>query len=456
MSLLQDALDAVNSSMSIGVSGRVQAVIGLSIEAIELPVPIGSTCEILTTTGLKHTAETIGFREGKTVLMSLTGLDGISPGDRVRSLSGRPRIFCSEALLGRVINGLGVPMDGLSDLPPGSARRLDAKPLHALSRQNIRQSIDTGIRAVDALHTCGRGQRMGIFAGPGVGKSTLISTIAKQTSADVSVIALIGERGREVQEFIDNALGAAGLARSVVIVATGDEPPLMKVRATKVACTVAEFFRDTGRHVLLVVDSLTRLAQAQRQIGLAAREPPATKGFPPSVFAMLPEILERAGQSSVGSITGFYTVLVEGEDFDEPIPDAVKGITDGHLLLSRNLASRGHFPAIDVLKSISRVRDDVLPPEQAAMARRVLDLWSAYASIEELISIGAYVKGQDARRDLAVAAQPKIEAFLKQTRDERSTGVSAQQKLSELCATIDALSASLTPPQQQSQRRAKV
>jgi flagellum-specific ATP synthase len=443
MNLLHDALEAVKQSMPIGVCGRVAAVIGMSIEVNELPVPIDSTCTIETSTGIQHTAQTIGFRDGRTILMSLTGMDGISPGDRVRSLSGRPKVFCSEALLGRVINGLGLPMDGLSDLPPGSARRLDAKPLHALSRQNIRQRIDTGIRSVDALHTCGRGQRMGIFAGPGVGKSTLISTIAKNTSADVIVIALIGERGREVQEFIENSLGSVGLARSVVVVATGDEPPLMKVRATKVACTIAEYFRDTSRHVLLVVDSLTRLAQAQRQIGLAAKEPPATKGFPPSVFAMLPEVLERAGQSAVGSVTGFYTVLVEGEDFDEPIPDAVKGITDGHLLLSRNLAARGHFPAIDVLKSISRVRDDVVDPQHAAMARKVLDLWATYSAIEELISIGAYVKGQDSKRDLAVAAQPRIEAFLKQSREQRNNGQQAQQMLGELCAAIDALQASL-------------
>ncbi len=445
MNLLQDAFDAVKSSMPIGVTGTVRAVIGLSIEVAELPLSIGSTCAIETSASGVHTAEVIGFRDGRTIVMSLTGLEGIATGDRVRSLSSRPRVFCSDALLGRVVDGLGRPMDGLSDLPPGAARRLDAKPLAAMSRMNIREPIVTGIRAVDALHTCGRGQRMGIFAGPGVGKSTLISTIAKETSADVSVIALVGERGREVQEFIDNALGRLGMARTVVVVATGDEPPLMKVRATKVACTIAEYFRDSGRHVMLVVDSITRLAQAQRQIGLAAREPPATKGFPPSVFAMLPEVLERAGQSTTGSITGFYTVLVEGEDFDEPIPDAVKGITDGHLLLSRTLAARGHYPAVDVLKSISRVRDDVMPAAHVAMARRVLELWAVYASIEELISIGAYVKGQDARRDLAVLAQPKIEAFLKQSKGERTNGQIAQQQLAELCATIDALAASMTP-----------
>ena len=264
-----------------------------------------------------------------------------------------------------------------------------------------------------------------------------MSAIAKNTSADISVIALIGERGREVQEFLENSLGPEGLSRCVVIVSTGDETPLLKVRAAKVACTVSEYFRDRGQHVLLLLDSLTRLAQAQRQIGLAAHEPPATKGFPPSVFALLPELLERAGKTAAGSITGFYTVLVEGDDFNEPIPDAVKGITDGHLWLTRHLANRGHFPALDVIQSISRVRGDVCDPQQVKQARRVLSLMAQYQEIEDLVNIGAYVSGHNAEHDLAVQARPRIIQFLRQEAAEACTLESAKKQLAELSAWLD-------------------
>src|SRR4051812_7642933 len=280
---------------------------------------------------------------------------------------------------------------------------------------------------------------MGIFSGPGVGKSTLMSSIAKHTSADVSVVALVGERGREVLEFIENSLGEEGLKRCVVIVSTGDDTPLLKVRAAKVACTVSEYFRDQGKHVLLLMDSLTRLAHAQRQIGLAAREPPATKGFPPSVFALLPEILERAGKTEKGSITGFYTVLVEGDDFNEPIPDAVKGISDGHLWLNRALATRGHFPAIDVIESLSRVRGDVTDREHVTAATKVIALLGIYRQIEDLVNIGAYVPGANLEFDLAVQARPKIIQYLQQDSRTPSNLEQAKKALMELVGAIDQL-----------------
>jgi FliI/YscN family ATPase len=316
-------------------------------------------------------------------------------------------------------------------------------------RTNIREPIATGIRAIDGLHTCGLGQRMGIFSGPGVGKSTLMSSIAKYTSADVSVIGLIGERGREVQEFLENSLGEEGLKRAVVVVSTGDEPPLLRVRAAKVACAVSEYFRDRGKHVLLMMDSITRLCHAQRQIGLAAREPPATKGFPPSVFALLPEILERAGKTERGSITGFYTVLVEGDDFNEPIPDAVKGITDGHLWLNRALATKGHFPAIDVLQSISRVRGDVAEKETVAHAKKVLRLLDLYREIEDLVLIRAYVEG-NVEYDTAIKARPRILEFLQQEASVACPMEGTRKALADLVNWIDQVEKTLKagPPQQ--------
>ncbi len=359
MSYLDCQLDAVDTSLPFAVIGQVQAVTGMTLEAADLTLPLGSLCRITSFGGKTSTAEVIGFRHDRTLLMPLSSTAGVSRGDRIENISTVPRLWCSEQLLGRVLNGFGQPIDGRGPLSASHSRRIDGRSVHPLEREPIRKPIATGIRAIDGLQTCGLGQRMGIFSGPGVGKSTLLASIAKNTSADVSVVALIGERGREVQEFIHHGLGPEGMARCVVIVSTSDEAPMLRVRATRVACTVAEYFRDAGRHVLLMMDSITRMCQGQRQIGLAAHEPPATKGFPPSVFALLPEILERAGNTPGGSITGFYTVLVEGDDFNEPIPDAVKGITDGHLWLSRPLANRGHFPAIDVLQSISRVRGDV-------------------------------------------------------------------------------------------------
>ncbi len=432
-------LDAVESAMPFGVVGAVQGISGLTIEATDLALPLGALCRIHSLGGRSSTAEVIGFQADKTLLMSLTPPLGVARGDRVASLAASPRIWCSDQLLGRVLDGFGNPIDGKGPLPLSESRRIDARGVTPLDRVNIRQPIATSIRAIDGLHTCGLGQRMGIFSGPGVGKSTLMSSISKHTSADISVIALIGERGREVQEFIENALGPDGLARCVVIVSTSDDPALLRVRAAKVACAVAEYFRDRGLDVLLLMDSLTRMCHAQRQIGLAAKEPPATKGFPPSVFALIPEILERAGRSATGSITGFYTVLVEGDDFNEPIPDAVKGITDGHLWLSRSLANKGHFPAIDILQSISRVRADVCDADHLRAARRIMTLTAVYTEIEDMVNIGAYVPGANPEFDLAVQARPRIVQFLQQTPDQPATLASSRADALALLQWIEQL-----------------
>jgi flagellum-specific ATP synthase len=452
MALLSAQLDAVQATMPFRVIGQVLGISGLTIEAGELALPIGALCQIHSFGGKKSKAEVIGFAHDKTLLMPLSPVSGVARGDRIENISASPRIWCSQQLLGRVLNGFGQPIDGKGPLVPSESRRIDNRAVAAMDRTNIREPIATGLRAIDGLHTCGLGQRMGIFAGPGVGKSVLMSCVAKYTSADISVIALIGERGREVQEFLENSLGEEGLKRAVVIVSTGDEPPLLRVRAAKVACAVSEYFRDRGKHVLLLMDSLTRLCQAQRQIGLAAREPPATKGFPPSVFAMLPEILERAGKNDVGSITGFYTVLVEGDDFNEPIPDAVKGITDGHLWLSRALANKAHFPAIDVLQSISRVRGDVMDKEHVNHAKKVLRLLALYAEIEDLVNIRAYVEG-NIDFDTAIKSREKILQFLQQDSATSSALDQTRKQLADLSAWIDQTEKSLRAAQSQQQHR---
>jgi flagellum-specific ATP synthase len=440
-SLLEAQLEAIETAMPLGVVGQVQAVSGMTIEACDLALPLGSLCRITSFGGKTSTAEVIGFRQDRTVLMPLSATAGVSRGDRVHNLCAAPRIWCSEQLLGRVLNGFGEPMDGKGPLYFCESRRIDGRAVAPMDREPIRKPISTGVRAIDGLLTCGLGQRVGIFSGPGVGKSTLLASIARNTSADISVVALIGERGREVQEFIEHGLGPEGLKRCVVIVSTSDEPPLLRVRAAKVACTVAEYFRDAGKHVLLMMDSITRLCQGQRQIGLAAREP--TKGFPPSVFAMLPEILERAGNTPNGSITGFYTVLVEGDDFNEPIPDAVKGIADGHFWLSRPLANRGHFPALDILQSISRVRGDVSDAEQTKAARRVLALAAVYNDIEDLVNIGAYAPGASLEYDVAVQAHPKIIEFLRQEAFAPMAMDRTRRQLIELANWTEALEKSL-------------
>ena len=450
MTYLSSQLDFVESALPYRVAGQVQAIGGLTIEASDLALPVGSLCRIVSFGGRESVGEVIGFQHDRTLLMSLESSAGVARGDRVENLAAAPTVNCTHRLLGRVLNGLGQPVDGRPPLPLGTRRRIDARSVAPMSRINIDQPISTSIRSVDALHTCGLGQRMGIFSGPGVGKSTLLGQIAKHTSADVSVVSLVGERGREVQEFLQKILGEEGLRRCVVVVSTGDEAPLLRVRSVKVACTIAEFFRDEGMNVLLLVDSITRMCHAQRQIGLAAREPPATKGYPPSVFGLLPQILERAGRSQRGSITGFYTILVEGDDFNEPISDAVKGIVDGHVWLSRSLANRSHFPAIDVLQSISRVRGDVAPSEQLAHAKRVLALTAVYQDIEDLVNIGAYVPGINPEFDLAVQSRPRILQFLQQDSASPMNMEQSIRQLAELSAWIDQLEKALRAQAQKS------
>lgn len=418
------------------VQGTVDSVRGLMVRALDLPAPIDSSVDIHGSHGIVP-GQIVGFDGDRAMVMVLGSLQGIARGHRVVAQAASQRIVCSPLLIGRVINALGQPIDGKGPIALPEYRRVNVRAIDCMRRIPIDMPLATGIRCVDGLITCGMGQRMGIFAGPGVGKSTLMSMIAKNTSADISIIALIGERGREVQDFIQHALGEEGLKRSIVIVSTADDSPLLRVRAARVASTVSEYFRDMGKNVLLLVDSLTRMAQAQRQIGLSVGEPPATKGYTPSVFALLPEILERAGRTDTGSITGFYTVLVEGDDFNEPIADAVKGITDGHLWLDRALANRGHFPAVHLLQSISRVRPEVTDREHQQMTRRVCQLMATYADIEDLVNIGAYAWGANPLNDLAVRTQQKILEYLQQRTDAPTTFAQAKVQLIELYNAIE-------------------
>jgi flagellum-specific ATP synthase len=398
--------------------GRVSNLIGLVIEATGLQAEVGELCEIETgRTRAAVPAEVVGFREGRTLLMPLGPLDGIGPGKRVSASGHQFRLLVGDELLGRVLDGLGRPIDDGPRLPRDASRSTHSLPPEPLRRQRIDTRLGLGVRALDTLVPCGRGQRLGIFSGSGVGKSMLLGTIARATSADVNVICLVGERGREVREFIERDLGAA-LERSVVVVATSDEPALVRVKAAFAATTIAEHFRDRGLNVLLMMDSLTRFATAQREIGLAIGEPPATRGYTPSVFALLPRLLERAGTSENGSITGLYSVLVEGDDMTEPVADAARSILDGHCVLSRELAHRNHYPAIDVLQSVSRLAGEVTPPEVRKAAAWLRETLAVYREKEDLITIGAYARGSDARVDEAIARLPAIEAFLRQAPDE--------------------------------------
>ncbi len=409
--------------------GRVRDLIGLIIEATGLQVEMGEIC--LVGDGRDRPAvatEVVGFRGGRTLLMPLGELAGIGPGTTVDPTGSPFRVAVGNALLGRVIDGLGRPLDGLGELQPVSWRRAQAAPPDALSRPRISERVGLGVRALDALVPCGRGQRLGIFAGSGVGKSSLLGMIARSTTADVNVIALVGERGREVREFIERDLGAA-LAHSVVVVATSDQPALVRIQAAFTATAVAEHFRDRGRDVMLMMDSVTRLAMAQREVGLAIGEPPATRGYTPSVFALLPRLLERAGNSPEGSITGLYTVLVDGDDMNEPIADAVRSILDGHVVLTRSLAHAGHYPAIDVLQSVSRLIGEITEPEVRDAGQRLRAALAAYREKEDLISIGAYQSGTDPLLDAAVLLRPRIDAFLRQRVQDASTLAEADAQL---------------------------
>jgi len=413
--------------------GRANRVVGLIIEASGLDVGMGELCRIRGRDRHDGTlAEVVGFQGAGTLLMPLGDLDGVRPGSPVEALGRSFGVDVGPGLLGRILDGLGHPMDGLGELGATVRRPLVADPPDPLDRPSIDTPITTGVRAIDGLLTVGRGQRVGIFAGSGVGKSTLLGMMARHTSADVNVIALLGERGREVRDFIEESLGPEGLARSVVVVATGDRPALIRARGALVATSIAEYFRDQGLHVLLMVDSVTRVATAWREIGLAVGEPPTTRGYPPSVFAHLPRLLERAGAGLRGAITGLYTVLVEADDFNEPVTDHVRSVLDGHVVLSRRLAASGHFPAIDVLESASRVRDRIVDREQLNAARTVQQEIALYREKEDLIAVGAYREGGSPAVDRAIRMKEPIDRFLRQDPTEGGTVEEARNALLHL------------------------
>jgi flagellum-specific ATP synthase len=417
--------------------GRVSNVIGLIVEATGVHAEVGEVCLVANDrTGVPVSAEVVGFRDGRTLLMPLGELQGIGPGTKVLPTGAPFRVPVGSSLLGRVIDGLGTPLDGSAAPLKVSFRSTLAPPPGSLQRPLIDERVALGVRVLDSLVPCGRGQRLGIFAGSGVGKSSLLGMIARSTSATVNVIALVGERGREVREFVQRDLGDA-LERSVVVVATSDQPALVRIKAAFTATTIAEHFRDEGADVLLLMDSLTRFATAQRELGLAIGEPPATRGYTPSVFALLPRLLERAGTSPAGSITGLYTVLVDGDDMNEPIADAARSILDGHVVLSRALAHSGHYPAIDVLQSVSRLVNEIVPPELVHAGQRLRSAMASLAEKQDLISVGAYRAGADPQLDAALAHRAQIDAFLRQAVDERSAPADSDAQLLALAAALE-------------------
>jgi type III secretion protein N (ATPase) len=406
------------ATAAIRPSGRVVAVTGLSLRFSMPGVRIGDVVNVKRR-GEPLACEVVGFDRGEAIGMPLGALAGVGADDEVDSTGGGFTVRASAALLGRVVDGLGRPIDGRGPIEGGAVVPVDRDPEAAMARRPVSCPLATGVRVLDGLLTIGEGQRVGLFAGSGVGKSTLLGAIARGTGADVVVVALVGERGREVGEFLEHALGTDGRARSVVVVATSDVAALERLRAAEVATAYAEHFRDEGRSVMLLVDSVTRFARAQREVGLAAGEPPTRRGYPPSVFAMLPRLLERAGQGARGSITALYTVLVEGGDMDEPIADEVRGILDGHVVLDRALASRGRYPAVDPTVSLSRAMDGIVDPAHREAARRLRALVATYEAKRDLVMLGAYAKGSDKELDEAIAKMPKIEQFLRQSPGER-------------------------------------
>jgi len=438
------------------VTGRLTRVAGLVMEAVGLRLAVGSSCTVHLPGGHDVDAEVVGFSGEKLFLMPSTDVYGLVPGARVtpvdtlmqrasgqgvipshkrrRSQDRARQVAVGDGLLGRILDGAGRPLDLLGPLHLEKQMPLHCRPCNPLGRAPIRQVLDVGVRAINALLTVGRGQRMGLFAGSGIGKSILLGMMARFTSADVVVVGLIGERGREVKEFIENILGPAGLARSVVVAAPADTPPLLRLHGAAYATSIAEYFRDQGKHVLLIMDSLTRFAMAQREIALAIGEPPATKGYPPSVFAKLPQLVERAGNGleGGGSITAFYTVLVEGDDQQDPIADSARAILDGHIVLSRSLSDQGHYPAIDIEASVSRAITELLQPDDLAMVRRFKLLYSRYQRSRDLINVGAYVKGSDLLLDEAILLHPMLDAFLQQGMHHRENYADSRNQLAEL------------------------
>ncbi len=414
--------------------GSVKRAVGLVVESQGPPASVGELCEIIGQ-GRKDPipAEVVGFRDNFVLSMPLFKVQGVKLGDKIVCRKKQGSVPVSPALLGRVINGMGETIDGLGPISAESDYPLQSAVTNPLERRGIVNVLSTGIRAIDGLLTCGEGQRIGIFGGSGVGKSTLLGMMARYTSADVNIISLVGERGREVRGFIEKDLGPEGLRRSVVVVSTSDQPPLLRIRAAMLATSLAEYFRDQGRKVLLMMDSITRFAMAQREVGLAAGEPPSSKGYTPSVFALLPRLVERAGNFiSGGSITGFYTVLVEGDDMNEPVADAVRSLLDGHVVLSRALAWRNHYPCIDILASVSRLMPELVPAPYTEKAGKIRELIATYQKAEDMINIGAYVKGSNPRIDMALAKIDSINAFLKQRQDEHVSAESAMSRVIEI------------------------
>jgi FliI/YscN family ATPase len=417
-------------------SGEVIELVGLLIESRGPAAAIGDFCEILTSSGRSIRTQVIGFRNGNVLSMALEEIDGLKLGDAIVARSDQARVGVGPALLGRVLDGFGQPLDSRGEPEVSEFYDLYRLPPNPLEREHITEPLVTGIRVIDGMLPCGRGQRIGIFGGSGVGKSTLLGAMARQSSADVSVIALIGERNREVRAFLEHELGPEGMRKSVVVVATSDSPAPIRVRACFLALAIAEYFRDQGSSVLMVMDSVTRFAMAQREIGLSAGEPPSQKGYPPSVFSLLPKIFERAGNFKNGSITGFFTVLVEGDDFNEPICDAVRSMLDGHIVLSRALGAAGHYPAVDVLNSVSRLTTDIASPEQLESLRKLREALSSYQQAEDLIQLGAYVSGTNAKLDSVIRIRPDLLRFLRQDARAESQWDETLAGLHKLASTL--------------------
>ena len=395
--------------------GKISRIIGLMIESDGPGVAIGSICTIKSRIRPHILAQVVGFRNNQTLLMPLGDIDGVEPGCAIEATEEQPSFSVSSEIIGRVLDGNGKPIDGKGPIPLGTEYPIMGTSINPLSRARVNQSLDVGVRSINGLLTCAKGQRIGIMAGTGLGKSVLLGMIARNTEAEINVIALIGERGREVKEFIDENLGPEGLKRSIVIAAASDQPPLVRLRGAFIATTIAEYFRDQGKDVLLMMDSITRFALAQREIGLSVGEPPTTKGYPPSAFAFIPKLLERAGTGEGnGTITGLYTVLVEGDDISEPVSDAVRAVLDGHIVLDRELAAHNHYPAIDVLASVSRLMIDVISKEHYDLSMKLKDFLATYNEAKDLINIGAYAKGSNPKWDIAIDKIDRINAYLKQ------------------------------------------
>lgn len=437
MNLIDAYSERVDSALlnfdTVKVNGKVTDVIGLIIVSNGPSVSLGEVCKIVNKQGKEVCkAEVVGFKDGKVLSVALGEVENISPSCEIISSGESFKIGVSDQLLGRVLDGMGNPIDSKGDLEIAAYKNIYREAPNPLTRDRIQEPLQTGVRSIDGLLTTGKGQRVGIFAGSGVGKSVMLGMIAKNTNADVNVIVLIGERGREVREFIEKDLGEEGLKRSVVVVATSDKPALARIKGAYIGTTIAEYFRDQGKNVVLMMDSVTRFAMAQREVGLSIGEPPTTKGYTPSVFAALPKLLERAGTSSKGTITGFYTVLVDGDDMTEPIADAVRSILDGHFVLSRKLANKGQFPAIDPLQSVSRVMPDIVDKDHRLRAVTFNDILSTYNEAEDLINIGAYVKGSNPEIDHALQKINHLRGFLRQDMHEKATFEGSIKKLNSI------------------------